>query len=124
MTHFTSVTNAMFDEDVENHMGTIGAQFMSYERYAKTAHKGAFGSTFLVAGCAIKVSGLGGIANARPDLFGAELADFMKRAVKGSPASPRLRRGAAEDREPRRTREREGRVRHAARPHRPQLRRQ
>ena len=29
----------------QNHMGTIGAQFMSYERYAKTAHKGAFGST-------------------------------------------------------------------------------
>ena len=31
-------------------MGTIGAQFMSYERYGKTAHKGAFGSTFIVAG--------------------------------------------------------------------------
>jgi choline dehydrogenase-like flavoprotein len=83
MTHFGSGTNALFDEDVENHLGTTGAQFMSYERYGKTAHKGAFGSTFLVAGSAIKTSGLGGFANARPELFGAELDAFMKRAVRG-----------------------------------------
>ena len=38
MTHFASGTNAMFDEDVETAMGTIGAQYMSYERYGKTAH--------------------------------------------------------------------------------------
>ena len=63
MTHFASGTNAMFDEDVETHMGTIGAQYMSYERYGKTAHPGAFGSTFIVAGFASKVSGLGGVAN-------------------------------------------------------------
>jgi choline dehydrogenase-like flavoprotein len=82
MTHFASGTNAMFDEDVENHMGTLGAQYMSYERYGKTAHKGAFGSTFIVAGSSIKVSGLGGLANTRLDLFGPELHAFMKRAVK------------------------------------------
>src|ERR1700719_912455 len=82
MTHFASGTNAMFDEDVENHMGTTGAQYMSYERYGKTAHKGAFGSTFIVAGSAIKVSGLGGLANSRPELFGADLHAFMKRATK------------------------------------------
>jgi hypothetical protein len=55
---------------------------MSYERYDKTAHKGAFGSTFIVAGSAIKTSGLGGYANARPELFGSELHAFMKRAAK------------------------------------------
>ncbi len=82
MTHFASGTNAMFDEDVENHMGTIGAQYMSYERYGKTSHKGAFGSTFIVAGAANKVTGLGGLANTRPDLFGPELHAFLKRAVK------------------------------------------
>jgi choline dehydrogenase-like flavoprotein len=83
MTHFGSGTNALFDEDVDNHLGTTGAQFMSYERYGKTAHKGAFGSTFLVAGSAIKTSGLGGFANAKPELFGAELDAFMKRAARG-----------------------------------------
>src|SRR5215467_2653667 len=65
MTHFASGTNAMFDEDVQSVMGTIGAQYMSYDRYGKTAHKGAFGSTFIVAGFATKVSGLGGLANTR-----------------------------------------------------------
>jgi choline dehydrogenase-like flavoprotein len=82
MTHFTAVTNAMFDDDMEGAKGTIGGQFMSYERYSKTAHQGAFGSTLLVCGGAAKASGLTGIHNARPDLFGAALADFMKRAVR------------------------------------------
>lgn len=45
MTHFASGTNALFDEDVETVMGTIGAQYLSYDRYGKTAHEGAFGST-------------------------------------------------------------------------------
>src|SRR6201989_826967 len=83
MTHFTAVTNAMFDDDMDGVKGTIGGQFMSYERYAKTAHEGAFGSTLLVCGGAAKASGLTGLHNARPDLFGPALADFMKRAVKG-----------------------------------------
>src|SRR5258706_1164264 len=83
MSHFASGTWAIFDEDVQNHMGTTGAQFMSYDRYAKTAHKGAFGSTFIVAGSAMKTSDLGGFANARVDLFGHELHAFMRRAARG-----------------------------------------
>ena len=83
MTHFSSGTSAIFDEDVENHMGTTGAQYMSYDRYDKTSHKEGFGSTFIVAGAALKTSGLGGIANARLDLFGADLDAFMKRAKRG-----------------------------------------
>src|SRR5262249_61301437 len=50
MTHFASGTLAIFDEDVENHMGTTGAQYMSYDRYGKTSHKEGFGSSFIVAG--------------------------------------------------------------------------
>jgi choline dehydrogenase-like flavoprotein len=83
MTHFTAGTNAMFDDNLEGTKGTIGGQFMSYERYGKTAHKGAFGSTLLVCGGAAKASGLTGLHNARPDLFGPALADFMKRASRG-----------------------------------------
>src|SRR5256714_10431942 len=83
MCHFASGTWALFDEDVQNHMGTTGAQYMSYDRYSKTAHKGAFGSTFIVAGSAMKTSDLGGFANARLDLFGPELHAFMKRAPRG-----------------------------------------
>jgi choline dehydrogenase-like flavoprotein len=82
-THFISGTFAIFDEDVENHMGTTGAQYFSYDRYGKTAHKGVFGSSFIVAGTALKTNDLGGIANARLDLFGPQLADFMQRAKRG-----------------------------------------
>ena len=83
MTHFISGTLAIFDEDVENHMGTTGAQYMSYDRYGKTSHKEGFGSSFIVAGFALKTNDLGGIANARLDLFGADLHEFMKRAKRG-----------------------------------------
>jgi choline dehydrogenase-like flavoprotein len=82
-THFGSGTWAMFDEDVQNHMGTIGAQYMSYDRMSKTSHKGIFGSTFINVGAALKSSGLGGFAGARADLFGPALADFMKRGKRG-----------------------------------------
>jgi choline dehydrogenase-like flavoprotein len=64
-------------------MGTTGAQFMSYDRNSKTAHKGAFGGTFINVGSALKTSGLASFANARADLFGPELAAFMKRGARG-----------------------------------------
>src|SRR5262252_6054813 len=83
MAHFSSGTWAMFDEDIQNHMGTTGSQFMSYDRYGKTSQKGAFGSSFITAGSAQKTSDLGGFANARLDLFGPDLAAFMKRAARG-----------------------------------------
>ena len=83
MAHFSSGTWALFDEDIQSYMGTTGAQLMSYERYAKTSQKGAFGSSFIVAGSALKTSDLGGFANARLDLFGSDLAAFMKRAARG-----------------------------------------
>ena len=108
MTHFSSGTLAIFDENVENHMGTTGAQYMSYERYGKTAHKGAFGSSFIVAGTALKTSDLGGFANARLDLFGPELAAFMKRAARRIQPHRRVRRRNAEYREPYRARQRQG----------------
>jgi choline dehydrogenase-like flavoprotein len=83
--HFSSGTSAIFEEDLQPYMGTIGAQYFSYDRYDKNAHKGkgAFGSTFITAGSAQRFSGLGGVANARGDLFGPELAAYMKRAARG-----------------------------------------
>src|ERR1700751_5447481 len=83
--HFASGPSALFDEDLQPYMGTIAAQYFSYDLYDKNAHKdkGAFGSTFMVAGAAARSSALGGVANSRLDLFGAELAAFMKRAARG-----------------------------------------
>ncbi len=70
----------MFDEEIKNHLGTIAVQYMSYEHYPKTSHPGAFGSSFIAAGFALKTTDL---ANSRADLFGPELADYMKRAARG-----------------------------------------
>ena len=80
MTHHIAGTWALFDDDIQPHMGTVGAQYMSYDRYAKTSYPNAFGSSFIVAGAAMKTNDF---AQARGDLFGTELAVFMKRAARG-----------------------------------------
>lgn len=80
MTHHVAATWALFDEDVQNHMGTVGVQYLSYEHYAKTSHKGAFGSSYITAGHALKTPDLAG---ARGDLFGPALETFMKGASRG-----------------------------------------
>src|SRR5260221_2291866 len=80
MNHHIAGTWALFDEDITPHMGTIGAQFMSYDRYDKKSSPNGFGSTFIVAGAAMKTNDY---ANARFDLFGPDLHAFMKRAAKG-----------------------------------------
>jgi choline dehydrogenase-like flavoprotein len=79
MSHHVASTWAMFDEDVQNHMGTIAVQYMSYQNYPKTSHPGAFGSSFITAGFALKTTDLAG---SRADLFGPELQDYMKRAAR------------------------------------------
>ena len=114
MAHYASGTWALFDEDVEPHMGTVGAQYMSYDRYDKTSKQGAFGSTYIVAGTAFKTSDLGGFANARLRPVRAEARRVhAARQARHHPAH-RVRRGNAEYREPHRTCRRQGRVRHAA----------
>ena len=80
MTHSIAPTWALFDEDITPHMGTIGAQFMSYDRYDKKSASAGFGSTFIVAGAAMKTNDY---ANSRFDLFGSDLHAYMKRAAKG-----------------------------------------
>ena len=125
MAHFASGTYALFDEDIENHMGTIGGQYFSYDRYDKLAHKdkGAFGSTFIVAGCGAEDERSRRLRQCapRPVRPGARRLHEARQAR----AHPHhgVRRGDAEHREPHRARERQGRVRHAARPDHPQLRR-
>jgi len=81
MCHSTGAVWALFDEDVQNHMGTQANQFMTYETYAKDRPKKGFGSIFMRTGAALKPNA--GIAGARPDLFGQPLADFMQRAARG-----------------------------------------
>ena len=80
MTHHIAGVSALFDENITPHLGTVANQYQSYDRYAKTSTPGAFGSTYIVTGSAKKTNDF---ANARSDLFGPELHEFMKRAARG-----------------------------------------
>src|SRR5579872_2382266 len=111
MSHTVASTWALFDEDVQNHMGTVAVQYMSYQHYRKTSQKDAFGSTFWTAGFALKTSDLAG---ARGDLFGVELDDYMKRGAQPH-GHQGVRRRGADNGKPGRTGQRQGWVRHAAR---------
>jgi choline dehydrogenase-like flavoprotein len=80
MTHTIASVSAIFDEDIQNHLGTIGAQYMSYDRYPKTSYKNAFGSSYITCGAAQKTHDF---LFSRADLFGPELHAFVKRAARG-----------------------------------------
>jgi choline dehydrogenase-like flavoprotein len=80
MTHHIAGVSALFDEDITPHLGTVANQYQSYDRYAKNSTPGAFGSTYIVTGSAKKTNDF---SNARSDLFGPQLHEFMKRAARG-----------------------------------------
>jgi choline dehydrogenase-like flavoprotein len=80
MTHHIAGVSALFDEDITPHLGTVANQYQSYDHYPKTSNPGAFGSTYIVTGSAKKTNDF---ANARADLFGPELHEFMKHAARG-----------------------------------------
>ena len=81
MSQTAAIAWAMFDEKLDNHMGSTAYQLMSYSSYAKDAAKVGFGSAMWLIGSAMKPNA--GLAGARPDLFGAELDTFMRRAARG-----------------------------------------
>jgi choline dehydrogenase-like flavoprotein len=83
MAHAGAGLSAVFDEDLENHMGSFGYQYVSYDRHPKTTRKDAFGSTFWNTGAASKPTDARGLANVRPDLFGKELDEFLKGKARG-----------------------------------------
>jgi choline dehydrogenase-like flavoprotein len=83
MAHAGASVAGIFDEDLQNYLGSNGYQFVSYDRHPKTTRKGAFGSTFWNTGAAQKPNDARGIANVRSDLFGAELDAFMMGKAKG-----------------------------------------
>jgi choline dehydrogenase-like flavoprotein len=74
---------ALFDEDVENHMGLTGALLISQDDYPKNGRKEAFGSYMWLIGLAQKPNDILGSANAKVGVFGAPLHDFMKKAARG-----------------------------------------
>jgi len=80
MAHTGATIWGLFDEpDMQNYMGVLAPMHWSYDRYGKTARKGAFGSILWHCSPALKPNDIGGIANSRNDLFGQALVDFIRR---------------------------------------------
>jgi choline dehydrogenase-like flavoprotein len=83
MSHPGALIYGLFDERTNCHVGATGGQLLSQDGYAKDTHAraGAFGSYQWMIAQATKPSDLLGIATTRPDLFGADLQQFMHTAV-------------------------------------------
>jgi choline dehydrogenase-like flavoprotein len=83
MAHAGATVSAIFDEDLQNYLGSFGYQFVSYDLHPKNSRKAAFGSTFWTTGAAQKPTDVRGTANVRPDLFGKELDEFLMGQARG-----------------------------------------
>jgi choline dehydrogenase-like flavoprotein len=81
MSHGAVSLYGMFNEPTDNHLGRTGGQLFSQDSY-RTGTPGPYkpGYTFRI-GNALKLADIGGIANARVDLCGAALTEFMRKAA-------------------------------------------
>lgn len=84
MSHGAGLIYGLFDDETRCYMGAFGGQLINQDGYAKDSHAGgAFGSYQWMIGQAVKPNDLLGIGTTRPDLFGNDLHDFMRRAAHG-----------------------------------------
>jgi choline dehydrogenase-like flavoprotein len=81
MTLPTRSVFALFDEDTEPYLGVTSGTLMTQDQYDGKAAREGFGSRTWLIGQAVKPNDLLGIATARVDLFGPELAAFMTKAA-------------------------------------------
>lgn len=81
MSHGAVNLYGMFSEPTANYLGRTGGQLFSQDKYQKDARPGEVGGYTWRIGSALKLADLGGIANARLNLFGPALDQFMKKAA-------------------------------------------
>ena len=80
--HSIAAVFGLFPDELHNYLGVTSGTLISQEHYAKNSFKGAFGSTAWGMAPALKPNDLLGIANGRPDLFGAALDRFLRTDAK------------------------------------------
>lgn len=78
--HSIANTYAIFAEETQCHMGLSAGTLTCQDGYAKKRKDGPFGSVTWGIAPALKPNDLLGIANTRPELFGAELDAFLRSA--------------------------------------------
>jgi choline dehydrogenase-like flavoprotein len=83
MTHPAQTANGLIPGDTYPHLGVSGGQLINQDHYdEKKRTNGGFGSYQWLIANAVKPNDLLGFANARPELFGAELEAYMQRAAR------------------------------------------
>lgn len=83
MTHNMAAVFGLFEEETQCYMGTTGGQLINQDGYAKVRPDGPYGSYQWLIAPSTKPNDLLGYANTRPDLIGADAADFLRRATRG-----------------------------------------
>lgn len=81
MTHPAQLLCGLFDEKTQPYLGPTGGQLICQEKYAVKQKGDAFGSYQWLIANAAKPNDLLGIANTRPDIYGAALEPFMRKAA-------------------------------------------
>ena len=84
MTHPAGLVYGLFAEKTDCYQGAFGGQLVNQDAYDdKNTHSnsGGFGSYQWMIAQAVKPNDLLGIATTRPDLFGNQLDNFMRRAA-------------------------------------------
>ncbi|VAV97619.1 Glucose-methanol-choline (GMC) oxidoreductase:NAD binding site [hydrothermal vent metagenome] len=82
MSHAAATVFGLFDEETEPYMGATGGQLLNQDSYDhKDRRDSGFGSYQWMIAQAVKPNDLLGIGGSNPAVFGAELTDFMKKAV-------------------------------------------
>ena len=79
MSHPAVGIYGMFEEDMQNYLGATGGQLLCQDAFGKKSDpSGAFGSRQWEIGLMLKPNDMLGVAMSRPDIFGAELHEFMR----------------------------------------------
>ncbi|MFT5483623.1 MAG: choline dehydrogenase-like flavoprotein [Halieaceae bacterium] len=82
MTHPSQTINGLFPEPTYPHLGPTGGQLINQDHYdQKQQSNGGLGSYQWLIANAVKPNDLLGFANARVELFGANLDAYMRRAA-------------------------------------------
>ena len=80
MTHPAATIFGLFAEETYPHQGVTAGQLLNHDDYDKKDAPGGFGSSQWMIGHAIKPHDLLGYGTNRPDITGAALAPWLKRA--------------------------------------------
>jgi choline dehydrogenase-like flavoprotein len=82
LVHPTLNVYGLFKEETEPHQGVSIGLMVSQDDYAKDPKKGYLASYQWLLAPAVKPNGINGLASSRPDIYGAALDPWMKRAAK------------------------------------------